>query len=100
MWDYLYSGDAAKAFRLVGEKGKDGKTYVLGSGQARPLKEYIKVICEVVSPGAKPEFGAVPYSDKQVMYLCADLSELSKDTGFRPEKEFRRGIEEIIAQRA
>ena len=37
LWDYLYSGDAANAFRLLGEKGCDGKVYVLGSGKARPL---------------------------------------------------------------
>lgn len=32
MWDYLYSGDAAKALYLMGEKGKNGKIYVLGGG--------------------------------------------------------------------
>lgn len=31
LWDYLYSADAAEAFFQIGEKGKDGKVYVLGS---------------------------------------------------------------------
>lgn len=40
-WDYLYSGDAARAFRLLAEKGQSGKVYVLGSGNVKPLSEYI-----------------------------------------------------------
>ena len=30
MWDYLYSADAARAFRMLGESGIGGKTYVVG----------------------------------------------------------------------
>lgn len=96
MWDYLYSADAARAFRLLGEKGVDGKTYVLGSGEARPLKEYMETIRDVVSPGAQLEFGRIPYSEKQVMYLCADVSGLEKDVGWEPQKDFSEGIKEIL----
>lgn len=96
VWDYLYSGDAARAFRLLGENGVDGKTYVLGSGEARPLKKYMETIRNVVSPGVQLEFGTIPYSVKQVMYLCADISELEKDIGWKPTTEFSEGINEII----
>lgn len=78
MWDYLYSGDAAKAFRLLGEKGCDGKVYVLGSGTVRPLIKYIKVIQNTVNPNADLDIGALPYTEKQVMYLQADITELKK----------------------
>lgn len=98
LWDYLYSGDAGRAFRLIGEKGVDGKTYVLGSGQAQPLAEYIKVIRDIVSPNGQIELGAVPYAPKQVMCLQADVAELSKDTGFIPETEFATGIKGIIGE--
>ena len=47
MWDYLYSGDAARAFFLLGERGRDGKTYVLGSGKAEPVKNYVSMIFKV-----------------------------------------------------
>lgn len=95
MWDYLYSGDAAKAFYLLGDLGIDGKIYVLGSGKARPLAEYIKEIRDVISPQSKLELGAIPYSDKQVMYLCADISEIEKDTGWKAETDFTDGIRSI-----
>lgn len=99
MWDYLYSGDAARAFRLVGEEGIDGKTYVLGSGQAHPLAEYIKIIRDVVSPNGQIKLGAIPYAPKQVMRLQADITELNKDTGFVPEMDFATGINKILEWR-
>ena len=96
MWDYLHSSDAARAFRLIGEKGIDGKTYVLGSGDARPLIEYIEEIREVLAPDAKIAYGAIPYTENQVMFLQADISELQKDTGFIPKAIFKDEIRKMI----
>ena len=96
MWDYLYSGDAANAFYLLGDRGIDGKTYVIGSGKARPLAEYIEIIRDEVNPDAKIELGAIPYAPKQVMHLQADISELQKDTGFEPMVGFENGIRNIV----
>lgn len=96
LWDYLYSGDAAEAFSLLGEKGIDGKIYVLGSGKAKPLAEYIDEIRCVVNPDSEIQLGAVPYAPKQVMHLQADITQLQEDTGFEPKTEFRSGIENIL----
>ena len=59
-WDYLYSRDAGRAFYLIGEKGKGGSVYCVGSGQARPLKEYIEEMAALTGAG-KPGIGAKPY---------------------------------------
>lgn len=97
MWDYLYSGDAARAMYLLGKSGRDGSIYCIGSGQARPLREYIEILRDCMNPELKPDFGAVPYGEKQIMYLCADIGKLTEDTGFVPEVEFAEGIRETIA---
>lgn len=96
IWDYIYSRDAAKAFYLLGESGQDGKVYCIGSGQGIPLKEYISTIRKQIDESLEIGFGEVPYRDKQVMYLCADIRELQKDTGFEPEYSFEEGIRETI----
>lgn len=96
MWDYLYSGDAALALYLLGKKGVDGKTYVLGGGQARPLYEYIKIIAQCMNSENLIKLGSIPYTEKQVMYLCADISELTKDTGWKPKVRFEDGILKLI----
>ncbi|MEH2957020.1 NAD(P)-dependent oxidoreductase [Candidatus Merdisoma sp. JLR.KK006] len=97
LWDYLYSKDAAQAMYLLGEKGVNGKVYCLGSGHARPLAEYITILRNSIDSALKMELGAVPYSPKQVMYLCADIKTLREDTGFEPEYSFEQGIKETIA---
>ena len=100
-WDYLYSYDAAEALLLVAQKGVDGKTYVLGGGRAVKLREYITKLYEILEKGGKPlgelGFGDVPYADNQVMHLEADLTELTKDTGFIPTVPFEDGIKQTIA---
>lgn len=96
LWDYLYSGDAAQAFRLLGERGKDGKVYVLGSGNAIPLREYIMQIRNAIDPTLPIGLGMLPYAEKQVMHLCADIGELTEDTGWKPKVKFEDGIKNIL----
>ncbi|MCM1233105.1 MAG: NAD(P)-dependent oxidoreductase [Ruminococcus flavefaciens] len=92
MWDYLYSVDAAQAFELAAQRGRDGAVYCLGSGQAQPLRTYIEIMRDEIAPELALQFGSKPYAERQVMYLCADISELQKDTGFMPRIGFREGI--------
>ncbi|MBD5135570.1 MAG: NAD(P)-dependent oxidoreductase [Lachnospiraceae bacterium] len=96
MWDYLYSKDVANAFYLVGEKGKNGTVYCIGSGKARPLKEYVERIRDSIDTDVELGIGDIPYGEKQVMYLCADIEKLTDDTGFVPEYNFDEGIRETI----
>lgn len=96
MWDYLYSKDVARAFIALGQRGIHGKVYCLGSGQARPLKEYIEILRDCINPELPLGLGDVPYGEKQVMYLCADISDLQNDTGFEPQISFEKGIQETI----
>lgn len=96
MWDYLHCDDAARAFLAVAEKGVNGKFYPLGSGQGRKLSEYVTDIRDAVAPDIKLSFGKKPYYPHQPMHLVADVSELEKDTGWKPQIEFSDGIQEMI----
>ena len=96
LWDYLNCEDVAKAFFAVLVKGKDGKVYPLGSGQGRKLSTYVEDIRDVINPGIELGFGKKEYYSHQPMYLVADISELTKDTGWKPEVEFKDGIKSII----
>ena len=70
--------------------------YCLGSGQKYPLHEYITKIREATAPEAVIHFGAVPYTENQVMHLCADITSLQEDTGFEPETSFEDGIRQTV----
>ena len=98
--DGLWDAESKSESKMCWEKGISGKTYVLGSGKARPLKEYIEDICDACheSTGKRvtPKYGARPYGKKQVMHLEADISELVKDMGYTPDTDFRQGIKETV----
>lgn len=96
MWDYLYSQDAAEALLAMAESGHDGAKYVLGSGQARPLKEYMELTRDAVNKSAKLDIGAIPYLPNQVMHLEADISDLKRDTGWNPMTSFEEGIQKTV----
>lgn len=95
-WDYLYSQDAARAFVLLGKHGISGRTYVLGSGTAQPLKYYIQQLRDIINPSLPLGFGQIPYGPLQVMHLEADISALTADTGFMPSVSFAEGIRKTI----
>lgn len=95
-WDYLYCMDAAEALYRVGMQKCGSRVYCLGSGAARPLKEYIKIIRDAVDPGLPVRIGAFDYPEGTVMNLCADISELQKDTGWMPEMPFEAGIRSML----
>jgi nucleoside-diphosphate-sugar epimerase len=96
IWDYLYEDDAGRALFMIGKKGINGKIYTLGSGIGKPLKEYLEIIRKLVNPEYVPCYGKIPYNEKSIGYLCADISELTKDTGWKPDFSFEDGIKNIV----
>lgn len=98
MWDYLYADDAGEALCRMAESGRDGAIYPLGSGTIRPLREYFEMLRDAVDPALPLGIGQLPYPPNQVMHLEADISELTRDTGFTPKTPFEVGIRQVIAQ--
>lgn len=106
VWDYLYSEDAARALRLMAERGVSGKTYVLGGGQAHSLRKYLEVMYRVACARIGQEgriagtigIGELPYGERQVMYLVGDIAELERDTGYISQILFEEGILRLLNQ--
>ena len=98
MWDYLYAEDAGDALCCMAESGRDGAIYPVGSGQIRPLREYFSVLRDAIDPSLPLGLGEMPYPPNQVMHLEADISELTRDTGFRPSTPFETGIRQVVEQ--
>ena len=97
MWDYLYSSDAARALLAIGLNGKDGQIYPIGSGECKPLKEYITEVRDSMDPNIELSFGVREYYPHQQMFLCADIRKLTADTGFVPKYSFKEGIARTIS---
>lgn len=95
-WDYLYSKDAIKAMFLLGENGINNKVYCIANGKTKKLYEYINIIKDSINSNITLSLGKIPYSEKQVMNLYVDISELTNDTNFISEISFEEGIKETI----
>lgn len=100
-WDYLFSYDAAEIILRLLSGGKSGKIYCVGSGKQRLLKEYIldiyKAVWEKEATEEQLGIGKKPYLPGQVMFLCADTSELEEDIGSLPFTPFEEGIRQMVS---
>ena len=95
-WDYLYGDDAASAIVAVAVTDKAGGVFNLGSGQAPPLKETVELLRDIAAPGAALGFGELPFRKDQVMHLQADVTRLTKTTGWTPHWSLREGLAETV----
>ena len=59
------------------------------------LSEYLETIKEIINPKIELHFGTKPYYPHQPMYLVADITELTKDTDWKPEINFREEIRKL-----
>lgn len=92
IYDFLHIEDAAKAFCLIGEKGKAESEYIIGSGRARPLKEYLRIVRDITAPEMELGLGDIEFTGLEMTKDMFDISSLVEDTGFAPEIEFEAGI--------
>lgn len=90
-YDFVYIDDAAKAFRLIGEKGRPFHEYTVGSSKARPLKDFLLEMQEAIAPGLQFQFGCMPFTGASLPLEEFDCSKTERDTGFRAQVEFAEG---------
>ncbi|MBQ9926602.1 MAG: NAD-dependent epimerase/dehydratase family protein [Lachnospiraceae bacterium] len=96
MWDFLYVKEVVRALRYIGERGFAGKTYAIGSGVFKPLKDYIITIRDIINPNQELGIGVKPELSDKVFSSCVSIYDLTKDTGFIPEISFEEGIRKTI----
>ena len=90
-YDFVYIDDVARAFRMIGEKGKAFCEYMIGSSNAKPLKEFLIEMKEAIAPDINFVFGAVPFTGVNQPLNDFDCSKTEKDTGFKAEVAFSEG---------
>lgn len=90
-YDFVYVSDVAKAFYLIAEKGKPFCEYMIGSGNARPLREFIVEMQQACAPEATPLFGDVPFTGTNMPLSVFDTHDLVSDCGYQPEVCFADG---------
>ena len=95
-YDFVYVSDVAKAFFLVAEKGKPFCEYMIGSGKARPLKEFILEMVQSCSPDQTAHFGNIPYAGTILPIKTYSIKALEEDCGFKPDWSFAEGTKKTM----
>lgn len=90
-YDFVYVTDVAKAFYLVSKQGKPFCEYMIGSGKAKQLREFITEMVSACSDDAVPHFGDVPFTGTNMPLATFDISALKEDCGFVPDVSFAEG---------
>lgn len=91
-YDFVYIDDAAKAFYLLGKYGKPNKGYLIGSGQAKPLKEFLISLVKICDNNAVPKFGSMPFTGVSQDLSLFSIDDLKHDCGFVPDVSFEEGV--------
>ena len=90
-YDFIYIDDLARAFVAIGKYGKANKEYVIGSGNAKPLKEFLLEMKEALAPNAQMLFGDVPFTGVNLPLEVFDTKDLETDCHFKPEISLAEG---------
>ena len=96
-YDFVYIDDVARAFRLIGENGKPFHEYLIGSSNARPLKEFLLEMQASIAPQLPFRFGDIPFTGIDLPLDRFDCSQTEADTGFRAEISFAEGCRRTMA---
>ncbi len=91
-YDFLYIDDLIEALYLVALKGKPFTEYMISSGTAQPLKNYLMKIRDVIPECSEFHFGAVPYTGISLPLEIFSNETLVRDTGFSPAVSFEEGV--------
>ncbi len=95
-YDFVYIDDVANAFYLLGLHGKANKGYVIGSGHAKPLREFVLELCQANAPDREPLFGNVPFTGVNVPLEVYSIHELESDCVFTAEVSFAEGTKRTL----
>ena len=96
IWDFLYSEDAARALAEILERGHDGYVYVVGSGAACQLKEYLAALVKPFGVDLELCLGKMDALPTTPRTLVADIAPLREHLGWVPKVDFDKGIELTI----
>lgn len=95
-YDFVYVEDVAKAFYLIAEKGRPFCQYMIGSGRAGMLREFIVALRDATSPDTPLKFGDIPFTGVNMSLQVFSTYDIEKDCGYQPEVSFEEGVKRTM----
>lgn len=83
--DFTHVKDVARAYRLIGEKGKPGEVYNVGSGVTWSAQEILDKLCAMAECPIPVERDPARMRPSDTPVICCDHTKLTTDTGWLPQ---------------
>lgn len=95
-YDFVYITDTIHGLYLCAKNGRPNYSYYIGSGKARQLKEFIKIIRDNIDPRIPLFLGEVPFNGISLPIEKFCCEQIRNDTGYSAEVDFENGIKKTI----
>lgn len=92
MYDFIYLTDAINSIVEIAKKGRPFNRYYIGSGEPKPLREFLIKMRDIVNPSVEIGLGDIPFNGKDISYSQFDFKKVERDTGYRNKVSFEDGI--------
>ena len=99
--DFTYIDDITKGIEamlehlpICDENGVYYKVYNIGNNHPEKLTDFVEILESCIGKRAKIEY--MPMQPGDVFQTFADVSELTKDFGFKPDTQLKDGLEKFI----
>lgn len=93
LYDFVYITDVARAIVDVALKGLSYEDYLIGSGSAAPLRNFLETIRCHLAPQMEFHYGDMPGAGPNLPPDVVSIRKLCEHTGYRPQVSFERGIQ-------
>lgn len=94
--DFTDVRDVVRAYMLLGEKGKSGELYNVGSGKARAIRKILDIIISQSTEDIKITVDPERLRPSDIPVIEADISRITADTGWKPEIPIEETIKNTL----
>lgn len=94
--DFSDARDVVRAYRLLAEQGKSGEIYNVGSGKSFYIRDLIGYLVSKSDKASSLTTLPVRLEDNELIHYAADITKLKTDTGFIPEYDIYKTLDEIL----
>lgn len=94
--DFTDVRDIVRAYAMLVEKGKSGEIYNVGSGKAIEINELLKILLSFSDKDIEVVVDEKKLRPIDVPIIEADISKITKDTGWKPEIDVHKTLLSIL----
>lgn len=92
LFDVISLQDCVEGYWLVGDLGKNGEDYWVGSGYPKRLRQYVEIMYHMYPSKQQMQFGNLGYEEVSVEPIEFSTEKLTTDTGYSPKMSYQETV--------